>query len=100
MYQRAYRYQKLQFPELKTHQPSPTSHQTWAQVTSQSTSEHTQQPNSSVIESIRDKMAIFNFQQISTQMRHLASKLQETDDPINKLVAVIDTVVNCLATFK
>ena len=45
-------------------------------------------------------MTMFNFQQISTQMRNLARKLQETDDPVNKLVAVIDTVVNCLANFK
>jgi hypothetical protein len=95
-----FQYQKSQFPELKTHQPSPTSHQTWAQVASQSTPERTQQPISSVIESIRDIMAMFNFQTISTQMRHLARKLQETNDPINKLVVVIDTVVNCLATFK
>ena len=58
------------------------------------------QPISSVIESIRHIMTTFNFQQISTQMRHLARKLQETDDPVNKLFAVIDTVVNCLANFK
>jgi len=45
-------------------------------------------------------MAMFNFQQLSIQMRHLARKLQETEDPITKLVAVIDTVVNCFATFK
>ena len=29
-------------------------------------------------------MAMFNFQQLSTQMRHLARKLQETEDPITK----------------
>jgi hypothetical protein len=45
-------------------------------------------------------MAMFNFQQLSTQMRQLASKLQETDDPITKLITVTDTVVNCFATFK
>jgi len=95
-----FQYQKSQFPKLKTCHPSPTSHQTRAQVTSQPTPERTQQPISSVIESIRDIMTMFNFQQISTQMRNLARKLQETDDPVNKLVAVIDTVVNCLANFK
>ena len=69
---------------------------------SQPTPNSTQQRISSVIESIGDTsiMAMFNFQQLSTQMRHLARKLQETEDPITKLVAVIDTVVNCFATFK
>jgi len=95
-----FQYQQSQFSILKTHQPSSTSHQTWAQVTSQPTHNYTQQPMSSVIESIQDIMAMFNFQQLSTQMRHLARKLQETEDPITKLVAVIDTVVNCSAPFK
>jgi hypothetical protein len=94
-----FRYQKHSSPNLSP-QPTPTSQQSWAKVTSLPTSEHTQQSTSSVIESIREIIALFNFQQISTQMRHLAIKLQETGDPINKLVAVIDMVVNCLATAK
>jgi len=95
-----FQYQQSQFPVLQTHQPSSTSRQTYAHVTSQPTPNSTQQPISSVIESIRDIMAMFNFQQLSTQMRHLARKLKETEDPITKLVAVIDTVVNCYATCK
>jgi hypothetical protein len=59
-----------------------------------------QKPISSVIETISDIMAMFNVQQISTQMRHVARKLQEREDPINKIIAVFDTVVNCLANFK
>jgi hypothetical protein len=45
-------------------------------------------------------MAMFNFQQLSTQIRNLARKFQETDDPTTKFFAVMDTVVNCFATFK
>jgi len=45
-------------------------------------------------------MAMFNLQKLSTQMRLLATKLQETDDPITKLVAVIDAVVDCFSTSK
>ena len=96
----SFRYQESQFPALKTQQPSPTSRRTWAQVASRPAADQTLQPVSSVIESIRDIVAMFNFQHISAQMRHLARKLQETEDPINKLVAVIDTVVNGLATYK
>ena len=95
-----FQYQQSQFPVLKTHQQSSTHQQTWAQATSRSATNSTQQPISSVIESIRAIMAMFNFQQLSTQMRQLASKLQETDDPITKLITVTDTVVNCFATFK
>jgi hypothetical protein len=45
-------------------------------------------------------MAMFNLQKLSTQMRLLATKLQEMDDPITKLVAVIDAVVDCFSTSK
>jgi len=95
-----FQYQQSQFPVLKTHQPSSTHQQTWAQATSRSATNSTHQPISSVIESIRAIMAMFNFQQLSIQMCQLACKLQETDDPITKLLTVIDTVVNCFATFK
>jgi hypothetical protein len=43
---------------------------------------------------------MFSLQKIGTQMRQLARKLQETEDPINKIVAVIDTAVNCLTNSK
>jgi hypothetical protein len=52
------------------------------------------------MESIRDIMAVFNFQQLNTPIWHIACKLQETEDPIKKIVAVIDMVVNCLVTFQ
>jgi len=45
-------------------------------------------------------MAMFNLQKLSTQMRVLAIKLQETDDLITKLVALIDVVVDCFSTSK
>jgi hypothetical protein len=45
-------------------------------------------------------MAMFKLQKLSTQMRLLATKLQEMDDPITNLVAVIDAVVDCFSTSK
>jgi len=45
-------------------------------------------------------MTMLIFQQLNIQMCHLGRKLQETDDPITKLVAVLDTVLSCFATFK
>jgi hypothetical protein len=43
---------------------------------------------------------MFNLQKLYTQMHLLAIKLQEIDDPSTKLLAVIDTVVDCLSTSK
>jgi hypothetical protein len=40
---------------------------------------------------MRDILAMFNLQKIGAQMRQLARKLHETEDSINKIVAVIDT---------
>jgi hypothetical protein len=45
-------------------------------------------------------MAMFNLQKLSTQMRLLPIKLQETNDFITKLVAVIDAVVDCFTSSK
>jgi len=45
-------------------------------------------------------MNMFNLQHLCTQMRLLAVKLQETNDPITKLVTVIDTIVDCFSAIK
>ena len=95
-----FQYQQSQFSALKTHQPSSSHQQTWAQAASRTSTISTQQPISSVFKSIRAIMAMFNLQKLSTQMRLLATKLQETDDPVTKLVAVIDAVVDCFSTSK
>jgi hypothetical protein len=73
---------------------------TWAQAATRTSTNSTQQLISSVFESIRAIMAMFNLQKLSTQMRLFATKLQETDDPIIKLVAVTDAIVDCFSTSK
>jgi len=95
-----FQYQQSQFTALKTHQPSSSHQQTWAQAATGKSTNSTQQPISSAFESIRAIMAMFNLQKLSTQMRLLATKLQEADDLITKLVAVIDAVVDCFSTSK
>ena len=56
----------------------------------------TQQPLSSVLDSIKSILSTFNLQKLFTQLRSLALQLQATSDPLTKLVTVIDTVVDCL----
>ena len=92
--------QQSQFPILKTTQPSKSQQQSWGQAATRTPANSTQQPISSVFESLRTIMNMFNLQHLCTQMRLLAVKLQETNDPIAKLVMVIDKVVDCFSTHK
>ena len=87
---------QAQFPALKTPHPPPSSSRTWAHTAAQSTNSQNQLPLSSVLDSIKSILTMFNFHKLCTQLRSLA-QLQETSDPITKLVAVIDVVVGCLS---
>jgi len=52
----------------------------------------------SVLDSIKSIFAMFDFHKLCTQLlRSLALQLQESNDPVTKLVAVIDTVVGCFS---
>ena len=95
-----FQYQQSQFPSLKTTQPSTSQQQSWAQAATRTSANSTQHPISSVFESLRTIMNMFTLQHLCTQMHLLAIKLQETNDPIAKLVTVIDTVVDCFSTHK
>jgi hypothetical protein len=92
-----FRNQQALFPALKTPHPSPTPPHTWAHIAAQSTNSQNQQPLSSVLDSIKSIFSMFTFHKLCTQLRSLALQLQETSDPITKLVAIIDTVVGCLS---
>jgi hypothetical protein len=58
----------------------------------------TQQPLSSTLDSIKSILAMFDFRKLCNQLRSLALQIQESNDPITKLVAVIDTVLGCFST--
>ena len=98
--QLTFQYQQSQFPALRTPQPSPRQQQTWAQAASRSSDTTNQQPFSSVLDSIKSIMAMFDLPKLCTQLRSLAFTLQDSGDPITKLTAVIDTVISCLSTSK
>jgi hypothetical protein len=55
-----FQYQQSQFPALKTPQPSSLHQQTWAQAATRTSTNTTHQPISSVFESIRSIMAMFD----------------------------------------
>jgi hypothetical protein len=95
--QPSFRNQQARFPSLKTPQPSPSPPHTWAHIAAQSTNSQNQQLLSSVFDSKKLIFNMFNFHILCTQLRSLALQLQETSDPITKLVTVIDTVVGCLS---
>ena len=92
-----FHYQKSAFPPLQsTHvqfQPS----QTWARVTAQSSTPRKSQSYSSTFDTLKSILAMFDLNKLSTQLCALAQQLREANDPITKIVAVIDTIVNCLS---
>ena len=94
-----FRPQQAPFPALKTPHPSPSPPRTWAHVVAQSPNSQNQQPLRSVFDSIKAILSMSDFHKLCTQLRSLALQLQETSDPITKLVAIIDTVVSCLSSF-
>lgn len=56
------------------------------------------QPLSSVADTIKSPLALFDYQKLYVHLRSLITQLQESEDPITKLVAIIDTVIACLST--
>jgi len=93
-----FRPQQASFPALKTSHSSPSPPRTWAHVVAQSFELPEPTTSSSVLDSIKSILSMFNFHKLCTQLHSLALLLQETSDPITKLVAVIDTVVSCLSS--
>ena len=85
-------------PPLRT--PSPPSHppQTWAQITAQTPDSSNTQSLSSTIDSIKSILTMFDFHKLSTLLRSLTLQLQESNDPITKIVAIVDTVLACLSS--
>jgi hypothetical protein len=98
--QSTFQYQQSQFLALRTPQTLPRQQQTWADAATRTSDITNHQPFSSVLESIKSIMAMFDIPKLCIQLRSLAFTLQESGDSITKLVAVIDTVVGCLSTSK
>jgi hypothetical protein len=88
-------YHQTQYPVLKTSTPPLSQQSTWAQVTSRSAQPATTQPPSSVADTI---FLLYSTIKNYVQLRSLLIQLQEANDPITKLVAVIDTIVTCFST--
>jgi hypothetical protein len=40
---------------------------------------------------------MFDVHKLCTQLQSLAHQLQEANDPISKLVLIVDTAINCLS---
>jgi hypothetical protein len=93
-----FNYQQTQFPVLKTSTPPLSQQSTWSQVTSRSAQPTTTQPLSSVAGTIKSFLALFGYQKLYVQLRSLLIQLQESNDPITKLVAMIDTIITCFYT--
>jgi hypothetical protein len=94
----SFNYPQTQFPALKTSAPPLSQQSTWVQVTSRSAKPTTAQPLSSVADTIKALLALFDYQKLCVQLRSLLIQLQESTDPITKLVAIIDTIITCFST--
>jgi hypothetical protein len=94
-HQHSFVYNRNQFPSLKTHPPPQKP--TWAQVTAQHNTPNTTTSPTSITDSIKSILSLFDFPKLVTQLRTLTTQLQQTSDPISKLVVIIDTFVSCLA---
>ena len=88
-----FRYHQSNFPVLQTPHPPPRAPQTWAHITARSSKAPNQQPFSSAFDSIKSILATFDLNKLCVQLRSLALHLQETNDPI----AIIDAVIGCLS---
>ena len=86
------------FPSLRTPPPQTRPSQTWAQIAAQTPNSWNQQPLSSTVDSIKSILAMFDFHKLSTLLRSLVLQLQTTNDPITKIVAIVDTVLACLSS--
>jgi hypothetical protein len=93
-----FNYQQTQFPALNIPAPPLSQQSTWAQVTSQSAQPTTAQPLSSVADTIKSLLALFDYQKLCVQLRSLVIQLQESMGPITKFVAIIDTIIACFST--
>jgi len=93
-----FRYQQSNFPVLQTPHPPPRPPHTWAHITARLSYAPNQQPFSSALDSMKSILTMFDLSKLCVQLRSLALHLQETNDPIAKLVAVIDAVIGCLST--
>jgi hypothetical protein len=91
-------YQQSIFPPLRNSPPPSRPSQTWAQITAQTPNTLNNQPLSSTFDSIKSILTIVDFHKLRTLLRSLALQFQESNDPITKFVAIIDTVVGCLSS--
>jgi hypothetical protein len=77
-----FNYQQTQSPALKIHASPGSQESTWVQVTSRSTQPTTAQPASTVADTIKSLLALFDYQKLCVQLRSLVIQLQESKDPI------------------
>ena len=91
-----YRYQHSNFPVLQTPHPPPHPPQTWAHIAAQS-SNVPNQSSSSTFDSIKSLLTMFDLRKLCAQLRSLALQLQETNDPVAKLAAIIDMIIGCVS---
>jgi hypothetical protein len=94
-------------PPLAQHQPHLPTHKTasnttnpprtWANIAAHPPPTQNQSYSGSIIDSIKCILSMFDVHKLRTQFKSLALQLQEANDPISRLVTIIDTVINCLS---
>ena len=89
----SFQFKQAHFPALKPPTPPPRTHQTWAQPASQPSTPTDPQSLSSVLETVKYILAIFDNQKLCQTLRSLVLQLQTTREPLSKIMAVLDAIV-------
>ena len=82
-----------QFPPLR--QPTEAKRQapTWAQVTSKQSSPQDTQTLPSIIDSLKSILSTLNLQRVCVALRTLANQLQAAQNPMDKTLIIVDTIM-------
>ena len=96
----SFKYRQNHSPDIKTSAHPSSPQPSWAQIASRNPQPKIIEPPNSVADTIKSLLALFDYQKLYVQLRTLITQLQESQDPITKLVAVVETIINCFSTTK
>ena len=91
----AFQFKQAHIPALKPLTSPPRLHKRWAQAASQPTTPMDPQCLSSVLETVKSILALFDIQKLCQTLRSLVLQLQMATNPLSKIMVVLDAVVTC-----
>ena len=96
----SFKYRQNHSLDIKASAHPSSPQPSWAQIASRNPQPKIIQPPNSVADTIKSLLELFDYQKLYVQLRTLITQLQESQDSITKLVAVVETIINCFFTTK